>query len=57
MTYPPEQKNHLKEPKDQLNENRLLAMPEHICRILDFSLMDNIYFVSLRKYVFSFMLF
>lgn len=29
-------------------------MPEHTCRILDFSLMDNIYFVSLRKYVISF---
>ncbi|TNM85943.1 hypothetical protein fugu_008214 [Takifugu bimaculatus] len=44
-------KNHLREPKAQLNENRLLAMPEHTCRILDFSLMDNIYFVSLRKSV------
>uniref|UniRef100_H3C389 Protein RRP5 homolog n=1 Tax=Tetraodon nigroviridis TaxID=99883 RepID=H3C389_TETNG len=42
-------KNHLKEPKEQLNENRLLAMPEHSCRILDFSLMDNIHFVTLRK--------
>lgn len=26
-------------------------MPEHTCRILDYSPMDQIYFVSLRKYV------
>lgn len=32
-------------------------MPEHICRILDFSLMDNIHFVTLRKYIISLMLF
>uniref|UniRef100_A0A8C4IHY3 Protein RRP5 homolog n=1 Tax=Dicentrarchus labrax TaxID=13489 RepID=A0A8C4IHY3_DICLA len=42
-------RNHLKEPKEPANENRVFAMPEHTCRILDFSPMDQIYFVSLRK--------
>ncbi|CAN9509947.1 unnamed protein product [Ophioblennius macclurei] len=41
-------KNHLKEPKDDLNENKILAKSEHTCRILDFSPMDQIHFVSLR---------
>ncbi|XP_070830544.1 protein RRP5 homolog isoform X2 [Chaetodon trifascialis] len=40
---------HLKESKEPHNENRVLAMPEHTCRILDFSPMDQIHFVSLRK--------
>lgn len=47
----PWQRNHLKESKEPANENRVLAMPEHTCRILDFSAMDQIHFVSLRKYV------
>ncbi|XP_076584082.1 protein RRP5 homolog isoform X2 [Chaetodon auriga] len=42
-------RNHLKESKEPPNENRVLAMPEHTCRILDFSPMDQIHFVSLRK--------
>ncbi|XP_049426867.1 protein RRP5 homolog isoform X1 [Epinephelus fuscoguttatus] len=42
-------RNHLKESKEPANENRVLAMPEHTCRILDFSAMDQIHFVSLRK--------
>uniref|UniRef100_A0A671UBI5 Protein RRP5 homolog n=1 Tax=Sparus aurata TaxID=8175 RepID=A0A671UBI5_SPAAU len=31
--------------------NRVLAMPEHTCRILDFSAMDQIHFASLRRSV------
>ncbi|KAM3865426.1 protein RRP5 homolog [Diretmus argenteus] len=42
-------RNHMKEPHEQANDNRLLAIPEHTCRILDFSPMDQIHFVSLRK--------
>lgn len=45
------QRNHLKEPKATLNENRLLAKEKLTCRILDFSLMDQIHFATLRKYV------
>ncbi|XP_068606968.1 protein RRP5 homolog [Brachionichthys hirsutus] len=41
--------NHLKESKGRTNENRVLARPEHTCRILDFSPMEQIHFVSLRK--------
>ncbi|KAI3352853.1 hypothetical protein L3Q82_019426 [Scortum barcoo] len=44
-------RNHLKESKEPANENRVLAMPEHTCRILDFSPMDQIHFVTLRKSV------
>ncbi|XP_028264311.1 protein RRP5 homolog isoform X2 [Parambassis ranga] len=44
-------KNHLKETNQTLNENRVMAMPQHTCRILDFSPMDQINFVSLRKSV------
>ncbi|XP_044047429.1 protein RRP5 homolog isoform X2 [Siniperca chuatsi] len=44
-------RNHLKESNEPANENRVLAMSEHTCRILDFSLMDQIHFVSLRKSV------
>ncbi|KAM8878573.1 protein RRP5 homolog isoform 2-T2 [Spinachia spinachia] len=44
-------KNHLKEPNNPSNENRSLAMTEHTCRILNFSPMDQIHFVSLRKSV------
>lgn len=42
-------KNHIKEHNAPANENRSLAMPEHTCRILDFSVIDQIYFASLRK--------
>ncbi|XP_047435563.1 protein RRP5 homolog isoform X2 [Mugil cephalus] len=42
-------RNHLKEPNETANENRLSAMSEHTCRILNFSPMDQIHFVSLRK--------
>ncbi|XP_041840076.1 protein RRP5 homolog [Melanotaenia boesemani] len=42
-------RNHLKEPNEPANENRVFAMPEHTCRILDFSPIDQIFFVSLRK--------
>ncbi|XP_070711893.1 protein RRP5 homolog isoform X2 [Pempheris klunzingeri] len=42
-------RNHLKESNEQANENRLMAMSEHTCRILDFSPMDQIHFASLRK--------
>ncbi|XP_054896895.1 protein RRP5 homolog [Poeciliopsis prolifica] len=44
-------RNHLKEPSDPANENKVSAMPEHTCRILHFSPMEQIYFVSLRKSV------
>uniref|UniRef100_A0A3B5LZ77 Protein RRP5 homolog n=1 Tax=Xiphophorus couchianus TaxID=32473 RepID=A0A3B5LZ77_9TELE len=44
-------RNHLKELSDPPNENKVSAMPEHTCRILDFSPMEQIYFVSLRKSV------
>ncbi|XP_043970110.1 protein RRP5 homolog isoform X1 [Gambusia affinis] len=44
-------RNHLKEPSNPANENKVSAMPEHTCRILDFSPMEQIYFVSLRKSV------
>ncbi|KAF7663388.1 hypothetical protein LDENG_00211330 [Lucifuga dentata] len=42
-------RNHLKESQEPTNNNRVLAMPDHTCRILDFSPMDQIHFVSLRK--------
>ncbi|XP_054459743.1 protein RRP5 homolog [Anoplopoma fimbria] len=44
-------RNHLKESNVPANENRVLALSEHTCRILDFSAMDQIHFVSLRKSV------
>ncbi|KAM9856432.1 protein RRP5 homolog [Aulostomus maculatus] len=44
-------KNHLKESQEPSNENKVLAKPEHTCRILDFSPMEQIHFVSLRKSV------
>lgn len=45
------QRNHLKEPNEPTNENRVYAAPEHTCRILDFSPMEQIHFATLRKYV------
>ncbi|XP_068445534.1 protein RRP5 homolog isoform X2 [Clinocottus analis] len=42
-------RNHLKESNAPANENRVLAQSEHTIRILDFSAMDQIHFVSLRK--------
>lgn len=44
-------RNHLKESNVPANENRALAMTEHTCRILNFSAIDQIHFVSLRKSV------
>lgn len=44
------QRNHLKEPNEPANENRVRAIPEHTCRILDFSPVDQIHFASLRRY-------
>ncbi|XP_030288280.1 protein RRP5 homolog isoform X1 [Sparus aurata] len=44
-------RNHMKESSEPSNENRVLAMPEHTCRILDFSAMDQIHFASLRRSV------
>ncbi|XP_076001559.1 protein RRP5 homolog isoform X2 [Genypterus blacodes] len=44
-------RNNLKETREPANNNRVLAMPEHTCRILDFSPMDQIHFVTLRKSV------
>uniref|UniRef100_A0A3Q2R2T8 Protein RRP5 homolog n=1 Tax=Fundulus heteroclitus TaxID=8078 RepID=A0A3Q2R2T8_FUNHE len=48
---PCRQRNHLKEPSDPANDNKVSAAPELACRILDFSPMEQIYFVSLRKSV------
>ncbi|KAK2815754.1 hypothetical protein Q5P01_026221 [Channa striata] len=44
-------KNHLKESYQPANENRVLAIPAHTCRIINFSPMEQIYFVTLRKSV------
>ncbi|KAF6716045.1 RRP5-like protein [Oryzias melastigma] len=44
-------RNHLKEPNEPANENRVYAAPEHTCRILNFSPMEQIHFASLRKSV------
>lgn len=44
-------RNHLKESNEQTNENRVFAQPEHICRILDFSPMEQIHFATLRRSV------
>ncbi|XP_029285082.1 protein RRP5 homolog isoform X2 [Cottoperca gobio] len=46
-------RNHLKESNELSNENRVLALTEHTCRILNFSAMDQIHFASLRKSVIS----
>ncbi|XP_077380962.1 protein RRP5 homolog isoform X2 [Festucalex cinctus] len=44
-------KNHLMEQKGPSNENKVLALPKHICRIIDFNPIDQIYRASLRKTV------
>ncbi|XP_018520155.1 protein RRP5 homolog isoform X2 [Lates calcarifer] len=44
-------RNNLKEVNEPANENRVLAMPEHTCRILNFSPLDQIHFASLRRSV------
>uniref|UniRef100_A0AAQ4Q1H9 Protein RRP5 homolog n=1 Tax=Gasterosteus aculeatus aculeatus TaxID=481459 RepID=A0AAQ4Q1H9_GASAC len=44
-------RNHLKEPNEPPTDNRVLAKTTHTCRILSFSPMDQIYFVSVRKSV------
>uniref|UniRef100_A0A7N6B9F3 S1 motif domain-containing protein n=1 Tax=Anabas testudineus TaxID=64144 RepID=A0A7N6B9F3_ANATE len=44
-------RNHLKESHESANENRVQAIPEHTCRILDYSPMDQIHFVTLRRSV------
>uniref|UniRef100_A0A3Q0RHH9 Programmed cell death 11 n=1 Tax=Amphilophus citrinellus TaxID=61819 RepID=A0A3Q0RHH9_AMPCI len=44
-------RNHMKESNEPANENRVFAQPEHTCRILDFSLMEQIHFATLRKSV------
>ncbi|CAJ1052669.1 protein RRP5 homolog isoform X2 [Xyrichtys novacula] len=46
-------RNHLKEPNVSANENRVMAMSGHTCRILDYSLIDQIHFASLRKSIIS----
>ncbi|KAM4583938.1 protein RRP5 homolog [Odontesthes bonariensis] len=42
-------RNHLKEPNEPANVNRVFATPEHTCRIMDFSPMEQLYFASVRK--------
>uniref|UniRef100_A0A674BQB2 Protein RRP5 homolog n=1 Tax=Salmo trutta TaxID=8032 RepID=A0A674BQB2_SALTR len=36
------QRNHMKEPREAFNLNRVMAKPEHTCRIMDFSPMENL---------------
>ncbi|XP_055770329.1 protein RRP5 homolog [Salvelinus fontinalis] len=42
-------RNHMKEPKEVFNLNRVMATPEHTCRIMDFSPMEQVHLVSLRQ--------
>ncbi|KAL1005879.1 hypothetical protein UPYG_G00065090 [Umbra pygmaea] len=42
-------RNHMKEPEEELNLNRVLAKPEHVCRIMDFSPLEQLHLVSLRR--------
>uniref|UniRef100_A0A8C7J755 Protein RRP5 homolog n=1 Tax=Oncorhynchus kisutch TaxID=8019 RepID=A0A8C7J755_ONCKI len=42
-------RNHMKEPMEAFNLNRVLAKPEHTCRIMDFSPMEQVHLVSLRQ--------
>lgn len=42
-------KSQMKEHNSSENENRIMAKPEHACRIMDFSVIDQIYFASLRE--------
>ncbi|XP_065151454.2 protein RRP5 homolog [Paramisgurnus dabryanus] len=42
-------KNQMKEPKEEFNPNRLLAKPKHTLRITDYSPMEQMHMVSLRK--------
>ncbi|XP_077426808.1 protein RRP5 homolog [Vanacampus margaritifer] len=44
-------RNHLKEQQEPSNENKVLALPNHTCRIIDFSPIDQIYHASLRRTV------
>ncbi|XP_029990417.1 protein RRP5 homolog isoform X2 [Sphaeramia orbicularis] len=44
-------RNNLKEPSVAANENKVLAKLEHTCRIVDFSLIDQIHFATLRSSV------
>nr|XP_057914269.1 protein RRP5 homolog isoform X2 [Doryrhamphus excisus] len=44
-------RNHLKEPNSKVKDNAVLALPKHTCRIIDFSPMEQINFVSLRNSV------
>uniref|UniRef100_A0A8C7PZI9 Programmed cell death 11 n=1 Tax=Oncorhynchus mykiss TaxID=8022 RepID=A0A8C7PZI9_ONCMY len=44
-------RNHMKEPMEAFNLNRVMAKPEHTCRIMDFSPMEQVHLVSLRHAV------
>ncbi|XP_019744636.1 protein RRP5 homolog isoform X2 [Hippocampus comes] len=44
-------RNNLKELNEPANENKVLALPKHTCRIIDFSPIDQIHFATLRKTV------
>uniref|UniRef100_A0A8C8C6G5 Protein RRP5 homolog n=1 Tax=Oncorhynchus tshawytscha TaxID=74940 RepID=A0A8C8C6G5_ONCTS len=39
-------RNHMKEPMEAFNLNRVMAKPEHTCRIMDFSPMEKLCFAS-----------
>uniref|UniRef100_A0A8C7PXV2 Protein RRP5 homolog n=1 Tax=Oncorhynchus mykiss TaxID=8022 RepID=A0A8C7PXV2_ONCMY len=39
-------RNHMKEPMEAFNLNRVMAKPEHTCRIMDFSPMDKLCIAS-----------
>uniref|UniRef100_A0A3Q2R2R5 Protein RRP5 homolog n=1 Tax=Fundulus heteroclitus TaxID=8078 RepID=A0A3Q2R2R5_FUNHE len=47
----PDKSRAFAHPSDPANDNKVSAAPELACRILDFSPMEQIYFVSLRKSV------
>ncbi|KAJ8389813.1 hypothetical protein AAFF_G00112820 [Aldrovandia affinis] len=42
-------KNHIKEPKEPFNPNRVMALPAHDCRITSFSPLDQMHLASLRR--------
>ncbi|XP_012990759.2 protein RRP5 homolog [Esox lucius] len=42
-------RNHMKEPKEEFNLNRVMAKPEHSCRVMDFSPLEQMHVVSLRQ--------
>ncbi|XP_030636412.1 protein RRP5 homolog [Chanos chanos] len=46
-------KNQMKEPNEEFNPNRLLAQPEHTCRITEYSPLEQIHMATLRQSIIS----